>query len=75
MRFVLAIFCIMIWGASAVAQSGVSSQRDARGNLVRDTGAYSARGVNQGPVNNGPIKNAPPQPATNNISIAKGTAR
>ena len=67
MKFGLVIFCLLACGASAVAQSGVSNQRDARGNLVHDTGGYSASGVNQGPVNNGPIRNAPAQPPTNNV--------
>jgi len=66
----LVIVCLLVCGAPAVAQSGVSNQRDQRGNLVRDNGGYSTTGVNQGPVNNGPIKNAPAQPPINNVGIA-----
>jgi hypothetical protein len=60
-----AIFLIVCCG-SAFAQSGITNQRDAQGNLVRDGGVYSPRGVNQGPINNGPIRNAPAQPPTFN---------
>jgi hypothetical protein len=62
-------------GVRAVAQSGVSNQRDAYGNLIRNTGGYSVRGVNQGPVNIGPIKNSSAQPPTANVGTAKGTVR
>ena len=54
MRFMLAIFCLFAGATSALAQSGVSNQRDMYGNLVRSTGTYSPRGINQGPVNHGP---------------------
>ncbi len=72
MRFGLVIFCLLAWHAAAEAQSGVSTRRDAYGNLVRDTGGYSAKGVNQGPINNGPIKNTPTQPSAANINPTKG---
>jgi hypothetical protein len=62
-------------GHSALAQSGISNQRDAYGNLVRDTGAYSRRGVNQGPINIGPIRSAPAQPPTGNIRLSGRTGR
>jgi hypothetical protein len=74
-RFGLAIFCLLACGPSAMAQYGVSNQRDAYGNLIRDTGGYSTRGINQGPVNNGPIKNSPAQPPTTNAGTAKGTGK
>lgn len=72
MRFGLVIFCLLACHAAAEAQSGVSTRRDAYGNLVRDTGGYSAKGVNQGPINNGPIKNTPTQPSAANINPTKG---
>ena len=75
MRFGLAMLCLLARGPSAVAQSGVSNQRDAYGNLIRNTGGYSVRGVNQGPVNIGPIKNSSAQPPTANVGTAKGTGR
>jgi hypothetical protein len=71
-RFGLVIFCLLACHAAAEAQSGVSTRRDAYGNLVRDTGGYSAKGVNQGPINNGPIKNTPTQPSAANINPTKG---
>jgi hypothetical protein len=75
MRFGWAVFCLMAWSHSALAQPGISIHRDAYGNLVRDTGAYSPRGVNQGPVNNGPIRNAPPQPSTGSTGLTNGTGK
>jgi hypothetical protein len=74
-RFGLAISCLLACGSSAMAQSGVSNQRDAYGNLIRNTGGYSARGINQGPVNIGPIKNSSAQPPTTNVGAAKGAGR
>ena len=74
-RFGLAMFCVLACGSSAVAQSGVSNQRDAYGNLIRNTGGYSMKGINQGPVNNGPIKNSSAQPPTTNVGAAKGAGR
>jgi hypothetical protein len=80
MRTTLAIFCLFAGAASAFAQSGVSTQRDVYGNLVRPNGPYSAKGVNQGPVNNGAINNAtvntaPAQPPTSNARIDRGMSR
>ena len=75
MRYALAIFCLLACGTSALAQYGVSNTRDAYGNIVRDTGAYRARGINQGPANNGPINNAPAQPPTTNSRMNRGTNR
>jgi hypothetical protein len=69
-RFGLAMLCLLACGPSAVAQSGVSNQRDAYGNLIRNTGGYSVRGVNQGP-----IRNSSAQPPTANVGTAKGTGR
>jgi hypothetical protein len=74
MRLRLAILGLIACSTSALAQSGVSTQRDGYGNLLRDSGAYQTRGVNQGPINNGPIRNAPAQPPTN-ASAAKGATR
>jgi hypothetical protein len=72
MRFGLALSCLLACCTSAMAQYGVSNQRDAYGNLVRDAGGYSRRGINQGPVNNGAIKNTPPQPLA---TTTKGAVR
>jgi hypothetical protein len=75
MRFTLPMFCLFACGTSALAQSGVSNQRDMYGNSIRDTGTYPARGVNRGPINNGPINNAPAQPSTSNSRTNKSTSR
>ena len=75
MRFMLAIFCLFAGATLALAQSGVSNQRDKYGNLVRSTGTYSPRGINQGPVNNGPVAAAPAQPPTANSRPDRGTSR
>jgi hypothetical protein len=55
----------MILGDPALAQSGISNQRDMYGNLVRDGGAGSQRGVNQSVPNNGSIRNTPNPSPTN----------
>lgn len=73
MRITLAIFCLFAGATSALAQSGVSNQRDMYGNLVHSTGTYSPRGINQGPVNNGPINSGPAQPPTSNSRLGTGT--
>jgi hypothetical protein len=75
MAWKLAIVCVMACSSPALAQYGISNQRDAQGNLVRDNGAYVQRGVNQGPVNNGQIRNAPAQPPTANANQRNGAAR
>jgi hypothetical protein len=75
MRSGWVVFCLMAFSHSAQAQPGITIHRDAYGNLVRDTGAYSPTGVNQGPVNNGPIRNAPAQPPTGNTGLANRTGR
>jgi hypothetical protein len=75
MRFTLAMFCLFACGTSALAQSGVSNQRDMYGNINRDTGTYRARGVNRGPINNGPINNVPDQPSTSNSRTSGSTSR
>lgn len=64
MRFILAMFCLIACAHSASAQYGVSNQRDAYGNLARNSGT-SPGAVNQGTPNNGAIRNAPILPATN----------
>jgi hypothetical protein len=61
--------------SAAAAQSGLVARRDASGNLVRDNGPYSPRGVNQGPVNNGPIRNTPAQPSATNIGTYRTNVR
>jgi hypothetical protein len=75
MRFSLALLCLIAFSNSALAQYGVSTQRNAQGNLVRDSGAYSPTGINQGPVNNGPIKDKPAQPPATNAGMNKGVNR
>jgi hypothetical protein len=71
MKWTVAAILVTGFSLSASAQSGVVARRDASGNLVRDGGSYSPRGVNQGPVNNGPIRNAPTQPATGNAGTPR----
>jgi hypothetical protein len=51
-RFGLVMFSLLACGSSAVAQSAVSNQRDAFGNLMRNTGGDSVNGIHQRPVNN-----------------------
>jgi hypothetical protein len=75
MRLKLAIICLVVCSASAQAQYGVTNQRDAQGNLLRDNGSYTQRGVNQGPVNNGAIRNAPTQPPVANANQPIGASR
>jgi hypothetical protein len=75
MRFTLAMFCLFACGTSALAQSGVSNQRDMYGNINRDTGTYPARGVNRGPINNGPINNVLDQPSTSSSRTNRSTSR
>ena len=75
MRFTLVIFCLLAGATSALAQSGVSNQRDRYGNLVRSSGTYSPRGINQGPVNNGSVSAAPAQPPTSNLRTGRSTSR
>jgi len=75
MRFTLAIFSLLAGATSAVALSSVSNQRDKYGNLVRSSGTYSPRGINQGPINIGPVSDAPAQPPTSNLRTGRGTSR
>lgn len=70
MKIRLAILCLIALSTPALAQYGISNQRDMYGNIVRNNGSYSSTGVNQGPVNNGPIRNAPAQPSVSNTGIA-----
>ena len=66
MKFRLAIFWLIILESSALAQNGVSNQRDMYGNLVRNSAATSPTGVNQStPNSSGAIRNMPIQPPTN----------
>lgn len=74
MKYALALLCLIGCGGSASAQYGVSNQRDMYGNLPRDGGAYSPRGVNQGPVNNGPIRSTPAPTTTNSAGPINGTS-
>ena len=68
MKTTIAFVFLLASAGSALAQAGVSTQRDMYGNLVRDGGAgYSSRGVNQGPQNIGQVRTTPSQPATSNI--------
>lgn len=66
MKTSIVIVCLLVSVGSALAQTGVSNQRDMYGNLIRDGGATSARSVNQGPANNAPIRITPAQPSTTN---------
>lgn len=75
MKFRLTIVCLIAFAAPALAQSGVSNQRNMYGNIVRDSGPYSATGVNQGPVNNGRIRQSPAQPSQTNITPPRGVRR
>jgi hypothetical protein len=75
MRLRLALLGLIAFSNSALAQYGVSNQRNAQGNLVRDSGVYSPTGINQGPVNNGPIKDGPAHPPTTNVGTNKGANR
>jgi hypothetical protein len=67
MKVTLVFLSLVILGSPALAQSGVSNQRDMNGNLVRNSGAASG-GVNQSTPNNGAIRNAPIQMRTNPAS-------
>lgn len=67
MKTTIAIVFLLAGAGSALAQSGVSTQRDMYGNLVRDGGSYAPRGVNQGPQNIGSVRNMPTQPAATNV--------
>jgi hypothetical protein len=64
MKLSVAVLLLMILGNSALAQSGVSNQRDMYGNLVRNNGTTSGA-VNQSIPNNGAIRNAPLPAPTN----------
>lgn len=53
---------VAILSHPALAQYGVSNQRDSYGNLVRDRGTQPQAGVNQStPNNSGAIRNPPIQ--------------
>jgi hypothetical protein len=73
MRFTLAIFCIFACGTSAVAQYGVSNARDIYGNLIRNTGMKSAKGLNQGPSTTSLSRTCLPRSI--NSGLRKGTSR
>jgi hypothetical protein len=66
MKLIMTVLLLVGFSLPAMAQSGVAARRDASGNLMRDTGPYLPKGVNQGPVNNGQIRNAPAQPSNAN---------
>jgi len=63
MKTTIAIVFLLAGAGSALGQSGVSTQRDMYGNLVRGGGDFAPRGVNQGPQNMGPARSTPGQPA------------
>lgn len=67
MKLRIAILCLLtISGSPALAQYGVSNQRDSYGNLVRNTGTLPQTGVNEStPNSSGAIRNAPVQRPTN----------
>jgi hypothetical protein len=77
MRFILAIFCVLACGTSALAQAqyGVTNTRDGNGNLIRNTGMNPVRGSNQPPVVNGPLSNVPRQPPPVNSHVDRGTPK
>jgi hypothetical protein len=64
MKLTLVFLSLIVITNPALAQSGVSNQRDMYGNLVRNGGTASG-GVNQSTPNNGAIRNAPIQTPTN----------
>lgn len=70
MKLTLVFLSLIILGDPALAQSGVSNQRDMYGNLVRNGGPTSA-GVNQSNPNNGIIRNVPGQAPINPASPPK----
>ena len=75
MKTTIAIVLLLAGAGAALAQSGVSTLRDMYGNLVRDGGSYSARGVNQGPQNNGSVRSLPTQPAPANVGRTRTQGR
>ena len=68
MKLTLVFLSLIAITNPALAQSGVSNQRDMYGNLVRNGGTASGGGVNQSTPNNGAIRNAPIQMRTNPAS-------
>ena len=48
MRLRFAIILLVVSSGSALAQYGITNQRDAQGNIVRDNGPYAQRGVKSG---------------------------
>lgn len=75
MKFGLALLFFVACISAALAQYGVSNQRDRYGNLIRNGGPYSDRGVNQGPVNHGAVRNAPAQPPTANLGANRNSGQ
>jgi hypothetical protein len=75
MKTTIAIVFLLLGAGSALAQSGVSTQRDMYGNLVRDGSGYSPRGVNQGPQNIGQVRSMPMQPAPSNAGRVRPQGR
>ena len=74
MKTTITIVFLLAGASSALGQT-VSNQRDMYGNLVRDGGSYSSRGVNQGPQNIGPVRSMPPQPSSANIGRIQSPSR
>lgn len=70
MKLTLVTLSLMILVNPALAQNGVSNQRDMYGNLVRSRGTASA-GVNESTPTNGAIRNTPIQRPTNPASPSK----
>ncbi|WKA30550.1 hypothetical protein [Bradyrhizobium roseum] len=75
MKTTIVILFLLAGAGSALGQSGVSTQRDMYGNLVRDGGSYSSRGVNQGPQNIGQVRSMPTQPATANVGRVRAQGK
>jgi len=68
MKIFTVVVCLLSGMSAAFAQTGVSNQRDKYGNLIRNNGDYSTRGLNQGPSNNGSTRSAPTQPSTSSTA-------
>jgi hypothetical protein len=80
MRFAFVVLSFLSLGNQALAQYGVSNQRDQYGNRPRDGGAASSQGGNNQGVNQttpnagGIIRNVPAQPAASSPR-ATGTVK
>jgi len=71
MKLRLAILSLVILGTPALAQTGVSNQRDMYGNITRNNGATYQGGINQSTPSNGVIRNPAIQPPINPVAPPK----